>query len=1070
MTKSKQTKQALFSSLIALILCFSMLLGTTFAWFTDSVSSGVNNIIAGNLDIEVYHNSASVTTPTSIKSETELFRDANGNAMLWEPGAVSYETFTVKNEGTLALKYKLAMNILDYNALDGHTLKEVLKVKVLAGNEMLATIDRTTVSSLDWSTTDTLDVFNTAGSLEAGESDIFQVIIYWAPGANDNNFNMNNGKATSDGQPLFINFGINVVASQLNFENDSFGPDYDQGIALPDLPVSVNKVFQSAPIAGDSVSESVTVKNVSTNVGVATVQAESVNAVISALTAQATDKAENSDLSTVIYLDVQTAGKTETSVTYNIDLYATLTYTDNAGESKTTTLASLNNNLADKIVTATMEIGKGLSNVTVKHHDTPMTQLASDTIDAEGYYYNKTTGVLTIKSKSFSPFTVDYTIEGVAAVGNTTYSTLEDAINAAENGDAVVLLKDIEVSSVIQINKNLTLHLNGFVVTNNVAGDRPFHVVDAVSFEVNGTKAGSAMVIPDTNTASLGFIKISAAATVTLDGGSYIGNTNGGALIRVFAPSDDDPAPDAIITLKNVTATTNKRVFHMDTGDELVLNVIGGTYTATADVPNADSMYSVFGVDCYDLETPLTFTGVTVNTAGGACVESSGCTATYTDCNFTVNETSNPAFTATAVAVSYEGTANIKSGIYTSAGYGISVYSTGGTINVENGTISGGTAAACAYGNDSTINISGGEIIGSLQTGGTGATASISVSGGTFSSNPSAYVADGYEAMSTGNLYVVSQITYWSNFAAASYATPVDTVNKVVTIASAEELALFAKEVSSTTNYSGYTVEITSDIDLGGKRWIPINGSGRMNGIIFNGNNHTISNLTVRNNFNGGVGEYGVGFVGNTNGSITWNDLSFDRAQVSFYKTDYYSGNVGGIVMGYTYGTTVFNNVSVTNSSISGYGKIGAILGMGADPGVQVTFNKCVSKNNTIMAVYDMGGLAGNIQRSRTGVDNTTVNNCTVENITLKLSSNERYVNLINTPATFRTDDRTGDTVSRVLTGHYWVSGRYYYGGYADYYVSYGDSSYDPPITEGDYAGKFIANSEICINISNDNP
>lgn len=53
MKSSKTAKRALFSSVMALIICFSMLVGTTFAWFTDSVSSGVNTIVAGNLDIEL---------------------------------------------------------------------------------------------------------------------------------------------------------------------------------------------------------------------------------------------------------------------------------------------------------------------------------------------------------------------------------------------------------------------------------------------------------------------------------------------------------------------------------------------------------------------------------------------------------------------------------------------------------------------------------------------------------------------------------------------------------------------------------------------------------------------------------------------------------------------------------------------------------------------------------------------------------------------------------------------------------------------------------------------------------
>ena len=337
----------------------------------------------------------------------------------------------------------------------------------------------------------------------------------------------------------------------------------------------------------------------------------------------------------------------------------------------------------------------------------------------------------------------------VARIGDTLYCTFAAAIADAHTGDTVTLLKDIEASDVIEINKNLTLDLNGKTVTNNVTGDRIFHVTGAVTFEINGTAEGSAMVIPATNTESLGFVKISDAATVTLNGGSYTGNTDNGAFIRVVAPDENTPAPDATVTLNGVTATTNTRVFYTDTADKLVLNVIGGVYTATAAVTNSNEMYSVFGIDCYDLETPFTFTDVKVTTAGGACVESSGGTATYTNCNFTVSQASDPAFAATAVAVSWEGTANILSGSYTSAGYGVYVYTSGGTINVKDGTISGGTAAACAgvssyYGENATVNILGGDITGALQTYGSGenATATIAVKGGTFSSDPTAYVAE----------------------------------------------------------------------------------------------------------------------------------------------------------------------------------------------------------------------------------------------------------------------------------------------------------------------------------------
>ena len=51
MKASRKAKSAFLTSLISLVLCFSMLLGTTYAWFTDTASTAVNTIQAGKLDV-----------------------------------------------------------------------------------------------------------------------------------------------------------------------------------------------------------------------------------------------------------------------------------------------------------------------------------------------------------------------------------------------------------------------------------------------------------------------------------------------------------------------------------------------------------------------------------------------------------------------------------------------------------------------------------------------------------------------------------------------------------------------------------------------------------------------------------------------------------------------------------------------------------------------------------------------------------------------------------------------------------------------------------------------------------
>ena len=94
MTNRKTTRRALVLSLLSLLLCCSMLVGTTFAWFTDSVTSGNNTIVAGNLDIELEY-SKDMVNWASVQGKTDLF-----TATLWEPGHTQVVYLRLKNVGT----------------------------------------------------------------------------------------------------------------------------------------------------------------------------------------------------------------------------------------------------------------------------------------------------------------------------------------------------------------------------------------------------------------------------------------------------------------------------------------------------------------------------------------------------------------------------------------------------------------------------------------------------------------------------------------------------------------------------------------------------------------------------------------------------------------------------------------------------------------------------------------------------------------------------------------------------------------------------------------------------------
>ena len=126
MNESTKTKKALRGSLFALFLCIVLLIGTTFAWFTDTASTGVNKIQAGNLKVDIVD---ATNTAKSLKGDTLKFTDVNNSTdILWEPG-VTFNTpaFKIKNAGNLALKYKLTLNGVtgDQELLDAITFSVV---------------------------------------------------------------------------------------------------------------------------------------------------------------------------------------------------------------------------------------------------------------------------------------------------------------------------------------------------------------------------------------------------------------------------------------------------------------------------------------------------------------------------------------------------------------------------------------------------------------------------------------------------------------------------------------------------------------------------------------------------------------------------------------------------------------------------------------------------------------------------------------------------------------------------------------------------------------------------------
>ena len=220
MTKQKSTKRALLMSALSLLMCVSMLIGSTFAWFTDSVISGNNTIAAGNLDVELeYYNGTEWKT---VNGATNLFDET-----LWEPGRTDVVYLRLKNIGSLALKYELAINIVSETpginmAGEEFLLSDYIYMGVAEGQKP-SFANRSAAQSAVASNAGIIsEGYAADGEMVKGANDLYMAVVVYMPSSVDNAANYRGDTAPS------IDLGINLIATQLMNEEDSFGNDYDE--------------------------------------------------------------------------------------------------------------------------------------------------------------------------------------------------------------------------------------------------------------------------------------------------------------------------------------------------------------------------------------------------------------------------------------------------------------------------------------------------------------------------------------------------------------------------------------------------------------------------------------------------------------------------------------------------------------------------------------------------------------------------------------------------------------------------------------------------------------------------
>ena len=208
MNNKRATKRALLTSVMALVMCVVMLVGTTFAWFTDTASTGVNKIVSGNLKVDI------IGADNENHVEKLNFKNAagaEGEALLWEPGC-RYLTvgFRIANKGNLALKWKAEIN--KDNIVDGKAAPTAKD-----GKSLLDVIDFYVVTSTD-ENADAVAIENFTGNLAKGAKSG----VYYIKGVMQTTAGNDYQDLTLDG------ITITVYATQLTAEFDSFDNQYDK--------------------------------------------------------------------------------------------------------------------------------------------------------------------------------------------------------------------------------------------------------------------------------------------------------------------------------------------------------------------------------------------------------------------------------------------------------------------------------------------------------------------------------------------------------------------------------------------------------------------------------------------------------------------------------------------------------------------------------------------------------------------------------------------------------------------------------------------------------------------------
>ena len=506
---SKNTKRALVTSALAMLVCVAMLIGSTFAWFTDTATTGVNRIQAGNLDIKLFYaNNATGENAdwTEVNADTKLnFLQkqadgsvAQGTDIYWEPGCTySLPALKVVNNGNLALKYKIVITGIQGSAKLNKVIDWTMKLGdtdfVMGSEHKLAAKTADGESS---------DIFTVSGTMQTSAGNEYM-------------------REKIDG------INITVYATQDAVESDSFGNDYDKNAdGTPQFDTWYDNVATTAAV--NSVGDTVIKDKDSEPTVQATVPKDS--------TAATTLTLIKNEAATPSNITVETGTKALTAEVKLIDQDGNKVSAKNG-----------------KFFTVSLAIGKALNVVGFYHSGTALTKAAdANSLTANDmYFYDTATGYVTFTTDDFSPFTAvvsDSVFSGGDGSKAHPYlvATGEQASQMENAKGYFKFINDVVVTDEIYLSgKTVVIDLNGHSVKLDYAdGVKPNN---GSVFYIGGKK--SSLTINDSSEGQTGAVigsdktytnKVTSAVRagnygkLTINGGHFYGMSEGTSCIFVY--------------------------------------------------------------------------------------------------------------------------------------------------------------------------------------------------------------------------------------------------------------------------------------------------------------------------------------------------------------------------------------------------------------------------------------------------------------------------------------------------------------------------------------------------------